>query len=75
MSSSSTSPQKKTVSLEDAAREIGIGRSTAYAAARRGEIPVIRMGRRLLVSRVALDQLLGAATSTAPTHAGSAPGA
>jgi excisionase family DNA binding protein len=32
---------------------------SAYAAVRSGEIPSIRIGRRLLIPRVALDRLLG----------------
>jgi excisionase family DNA binding protein len=51
--------ERRTVSIEEAAREIGIGRSTAYAAAQRRELPgLIRIGRRLLVSREALDRFL-----------------
>ena len=44
--------------IEEAARLLGIGRSTAYEAARRGEIPTIRIGRRLLVPKIALESLL-----------------
>ncbi len=36
----------------------GIGRSAAYEAARRGEIPTIRIGRKLLVPIAALERLL-----------------
>ena len=38
-----------TISVEDAARVLGLSRGLAYEAARRGELPVIRLGRRLLV--------------------------
>lgn len=51
-------PEARTVSVEAAARELGIGRRSAYSAARRGELPVIRIGRRMLVPRDALDALL-----------------
>ncbi len=44
--------------IEEAARLLGIGRSSAYDAARRGEIPTIRIGRRLLVPKIALERLL-----------------
>lgn len=37
------------ITVEDAARLLGIGRSAAYEAARRNQLPVIRIGRRLLV--------------------------
>lgn len=38
-----------TVSMDDAAAALGIGRSTVYAAARLGELPVIRVRNRLRV--------------------------
>lgn len=44
--------------IEEAARLLGIGRSSAYAAARRGEIPTVRLGRRLVVPKVAFKRLL-----------------
>lgn len=42
-----------------AARLLGIGRSAAYAAARTGELPSIRLGSRVLVPVPALLALLG----------------
>jgi excisionase family DNA binding protein len=47
-----------TLSVPEAARLLGIGRNTAYEAIRRGEIPALRIGRRLLVPRAALGRLL-----------------
>jgi excisionase family DNA binding protein len=49
-----------TISVEDAARLLGISRGLAYEAARRGDLPVIRLGRRLLVPRARLLELVGA---------------
>jgi|TARA_R110000744_G_scaffold164947_3_gene282054 excisionase family DNA binding protein len=37
---------------------LGIGRNAAYNAVSRGDIPVIRLGRRILISKVALDKWL-----------------
>lgn len=54
-----TSTQPRTVSVEDAARILGIGRSLAYQLANDGQIPTLRLGRRLLVPRARLDALLG----------------
>jgi excisionase family DNA binding protein len=48
----------QTYSIKEAARRLGIGRNSAYEAARRGDIPSIKIGRRLLVPRAALDRLL-----------------
>jgi excisionase family DNA binding protein len=50
-----------TVSVGEAARLLGLGRSAAYEAARRGELPTRRLGRRLLVPVPALLEWLGAA--------------
>ena len=51
--------QALTISIEEASRRLGIGRNQTYEAAGRGEIPTIRIGRRLLVPVAALDQMLG----------------
>ena len=47
-----------TLSVEQAARILGIGRSAAYEAIRCGQIPAIRIGRRVLIPRVALLRML-----------------
>ena len=49
---------RKTYTIEEAAKALGIGRSSAYQAAKTGEIPTVRIGRRLLVPVVAIDRLL-----------------
>ena len=47
-----------TFTIPEAARRLGIGRNTAYEAARTGELPTIRIGKRLLVPRAALERKL-----------------
>lgn len=47
-----------TVTVPEAARILGIGRASAYEAARIGQIPTIKIGRRRLVARSALERLL-----------------
>ena len=37
---------------------MGVSKNVAYEAARRGEIPSIRLGGRILVPRAALERLL-----------------
>lgn len=44
----------------DAARALGIGKDAAYDAVHRGEIPVLRFGRRLVVPVPKLLAMLGA---------------
>ena len=56
-----TGPDRLTLTVEEAAATLGISRASAYEAVRRGEVPAIRIGRRILVPRIALDRLLGAA--------------
>ena len=51
---------KLTLSVEEAAKVLGIGRNLCYDRVKTGEIPVIRIGRRLLVPRRALEKLLEA---------------
>jgi len=52
--------QRKTVTVEEAARMLGIGRTLAYEAIRRGEFPtaVIRIGNRWVIPRAALEAVL-----------------
>lgn len=49
---------QQTLSISEAAKTLGIGRSAAYEAARTGELPTIRIGKRILVPIAALDKLL-----------------
>ena len=53
--------ERLTLTVEEAARELGIGRTSAYTACRTGEIPCLRVGRRLIVPRAALDAKLASA--------------
>ncbi|MFU8841679.1 MAG: helix-turn-helix domain-containing protein [Nitriliruptoraceae bacterium] len=52
-------PRPATMTIPEAARLLGISRSAAYRAVARGEIPTIRIGRRLLVPTAKLYRLLG----------------
>src|SRR5262245_57364164 len=42
------------ITIPEAARLLGVGKNTLYEAARRGEIPVLALGRRRLVPVAAL---------------------
>lgn len=54
----SESPGRLTWTVEEAAVALGVSRAFAYDAVRRGEIPAIKIGRRILVPRSALNHLL-----------------
>lgn len=58
--------ERMTLTVEEAARALGIGRASAYLAVKTGELPTVRIGRRLLVPRHRLDALLGCETSESP---------
>ncbi len=45
--------------IMEAGEILGLSRPSAYAAAKRGDLPVIWMGRRAIVPRRALERLLG----------------
>jgi excisionase family DNA binding protein len=47
-----------TLNLDEVAKILGISRAYAYAAARSGSLPTIRVGRRWLVSRATVERLL-----------------
>jgi excisionase family DNA binding protein len=49
---------RATLTVDEAAQTIGIGRVSTYAAIRCGQIPSVRFGKRLLVPRAALEKLL-----------------
>jgi excisionase family DNA binding protein len=58
-------PELLTMTVDEAAARLGIGRNTAYDAAASGQLPTIRIGRRLLVPCAALERLLGGRPSEA----------
>lgn len=50
-----------TIHVEELARFLSIGRTAAYACVRRGEIPCLRLGRKLVIPVSALLRKLGEA--------------
>jgi excisionase family DNA binding protein len=53
-----TESECRTTTIPNAAKLLGICRNKAYEAARSGEIPTIKIGKRLLVPIAALERLL-----------------
>jgi excisionase family DNA binding protein len=51
--------RRSTCSVEEASVLLGVGRSTAYAAARDGSLPVLRISKRLLVPTAKLLAMIG----------------
>lgn len=52
------------LTVERAGQLLGLGRTAAYEAVNRGEIPIIRLGRRVVVPTARVLALLG----LHPTH-------
>ena len=50
--------QRATLSVEETGDYLGIGRNLAYQKVRTGEIPSLRLGKRILVPKSALAALL-----------------
>ena len=48
----------RTYSVREAAQVLGLSHGAAYGAIYRGEIPALRFGRRIVVPKDALDDLL-----------------
>jgi excisionase family DNA binding protein len=48
-----------TITVEEAAELVGMSRSAAYRAAARGQLPTVRLGRRLRVPTAKFLSMLG----------------
>ena len=51
--------QRGTYTLDEVAVLIGMSRNAVYTAAKKGELPVFRVGKRILMSRTAFARWLG----------------
>lgn len=67
----------RTLTVEETAQHLGISRTLAYELAKtdRLPVPVIRLGRRLVVGRVALERVLAGDTRPETAHGGRVDGA
>lgn len=53
---STTTPA--TMTVDEAARLLGVGRNLAYQAVREGQLPAIRLGKRIVIPRAAVLAML-----------------
>lgn len=51
-------PEPMTWSVGQAAHALGISRALAYELVRRGELPTLRFGKRIVIPRKALAELI-----------------
>jgi predicted DNA-binding transcriptional regulator AlpA len=54
-----TPVERQTYKIGEVAKLFGIGRNSAYEAAERGDFPAIRLGKRLVAPKAAIDRMLG----------------
>ena len=50
--------ERLATTVPEAGKALGLGKSASYEAARRGDIPTVRIGKRLLVPLAALKRML-----------------
>jgi excisionase family DNA binding protein len=56
--------ERRTYTVTEAATVLGISRTSAYERVRAGELPALRLGRRIVINRAVVDAMLeGAPTS------------
>ena len=53
--------ERLVLTVDEAAYLLNISRSLAYELIARGELPALRLGRRIVIPRVMLEELLGTA--------------
>ena len=54
---------KQTYSIKEATEVLGIGKTKMYELANSGEIPVIKIGSRTLISKKVIDNLVNPETN------------
>jgi excisionase family DNA binding protein len=52
-------PDRLALSVEEAARLLGISTWLAYELVHQGQLPSLRLGRRIVVPRAALERMVG----------------
>lgn len=67
-----TSLKHPPLSVRDAAIFLGLPPSTVYSAIARGELPHMRVGKRILISVTVLERLLGEGRNQVQDHSGCA---
>ncbi len=61
MATKTAESERLVYTVPGAGKLLSLGRSASYEAVARGEIPVIRIGRKLLVPKAALEKMLAEA--------------
>ncbi len=64
--STAQNDEQQVLTVDEAARLLRISRGLAFAAVRSGDLPSIRIGRRILVPRRALEEVIRGAWKRGP---------
>ena len=69
---SPTAVDRGTLTIDEVAARLGIDRSTAYRLAKNDclPVPVIRLGKRMVISRAALERVLAGEPPARPRAGG-----
>ncbi len=60
--------ERLVLTVEETAELLGLSRGAAYEGVRSGDIPALRVGRRWLIPRARLLELLGATNGEGVSH-------
>jgi excisionase family DNA binding protein len=61
--------ERRTYTVTEAATVLGISRTSAYERVRAGELPALRLGRRIVITRAVVDAMLGGAPTRSEERA------
>jgi excisionase family DNA binding protein len=61
MTNATQADKRVVYDVPEAGEMLGLSRAAAYDAARRGDLPTIKVGRLIKVPKVALERMLAAA--------------
>ena len=67
--------ERRTYTVTEAATVLGISRTSAYERVRAGELPALRLGRRIVITRAVVDAMLGGAPTRSEGRANFVPDA
>jgi excisionase family DNA binding protein len=57
--------ERRVLTVPEAGAQLGLGRNASYDAAKRGDIPTIKLGKLLRVPKLAIERLLDASSKIA----------
>lgn len=62
--------ERLTVTVTEAAEILGVSRTSAYELVRAGTLPSVRLGRRILIRRTTVEELVGSVLPNPPSGEG-----